>query len=107
MGGMAHSIALLTEYPIDPLVAALPKADLHVHQEWMPRLDRVLARREGRAPYDWPGWVRRMMAETPPSMPRLGRLVGTLRLPPEADADPNDFIARIEDLLDEAAADGA
>ena len=35
------------------LIAALPKADLHVHQEWSMRLDRVLARREGRAPYDW------------------------------------------------------
>lgn len=103
---MAKSIEPLTAYPADPLIAALPKADLHVHQEWMPRLDRVLARRDGRAPYDWPGWVRRMMAETPPGMTRLGQLAGTLRLPPEADADPEDFIARVEDLLDEAA-DGA
>lgn len=104
---MANSIEPLTEHPVNPLIAALPKADLHVHQEWMPRLDRVLARREGRAPYDWPGWVRQMMAEAPPGMPRLGQLAGTLRLPPEADAEPENFIARVEDLLDEAAADGA
>ncbi|MFI5272008.1 MAG: hypothetical protein ACHQ4H_03115 [Ktedonobacterales bacterium] len=37
---------------VDPVVAALPKAELHVHQEWSPRLDRVLARRAGRAAYD-------------------------------------------------------
>jgi len=27
----------------DPEIDALPKADLHLHQEWSPRLDRVLA----------------------------------------------------------------
>ncbi|MGF1935518.1 MAG: hypothetical protein RM347_014200 [Nostoc sp. ChiQUE02] len=38
----------LAEIEPNPVIAALPKADLHIHQEWSQRLDRVLARREGR-----------------------------------------------------------
>ena len=97
----------LSEIPTAPKVAQLPKADLHVHQEWFARLDRVLARREGRAPYDWRGWAQRLMDEVPPGMPRLRRL-GTVRpVAKEQDAEPENFVARVEDLLDEAATDGA
>jgi len=39
----------LAAIPSDPAIAALPKADLHIHQEWSPRLDRVRTRRELRA----------------------------------------------------------
>jgi hypothetical protein len=39
--------------PIPPTIAALPKAAIHLHQQWSPRLDRVLARRAGRPAYDW------------------------------------------------------
>src|SRR5215211_5003536 len=85
----------LSEIPTAPKVAQLPKADLHVHQEWFARLDRVLARREGRAPYDWCGWARQLMDEVPPGMPRLRRLA-TVRP-----------VAREQDLLYEAATDGA
>ena len=44
---MTHPLHLhpLDEVAIDPVIAALPKADIHLHQEWSPRLDRVLARR--------------------------------------------------------------
>jgi hypothetical protein len=35
--------------PMPPHIVALPKADIHIHQEWSPRLDQVLAQREGRA----------------------------------------------------------
>jgi adenosine deaminase len=38
----------LVEMPMPPHIAALPKADIHIHQEWSPRLDKVLARQEGR-----------------------------------------------------------
>jgi hypothetical protein len=31
----------------------LPKADLHVHAEADARLDRMLALRDGRSPFDW------------------------------------------------------
>ncbi|HLY30983.1 MAG TPA: hypothetical protein VKQ36_08135, partial [Ktedonobacterales bacterium] len=93
--------------PPDPLIAALPKADIHLHQEWSPRLDRVLARRENRASYNWQVWARQLMAECPPGMERLQRLSKVFPALKEADADPENFIARLEDLLSEAAADGA
>jgi hypothetical protein len=88
-------------------LAALPKADLHVHQEWFARLNRVLARREGRSSYDWRGWARRLIEEVPPGMPRLRRLATVRPVAKGADADPENFVARVEDLLEEAAADGA
>src|SRR5438876_2662254 len=59
------AIAPLAEVRPDPAIVALPKADLHVHQEWSMRLDRVLARRERRPPYDWHGWANRTMRENP------------------------------------------
>jgi adenosine deaminase len=97
----------LGEVSSDPLVAASPKADIHLHQEWSPRLDRVLARREGHAPYDWRGWTRALMAGTAPGMPRLALLAKVFPASEEADAEPENFCARLEDLLEEGAADGA
>ena len=97
----------LTDIPRDPAVVALPKADIHLHQEWSPRLNRVLSRRAGRPSYDWRDWMRRLMAETPPGMPRLERLANVFPASVEDDADPENFIARIEDLLEEGARDGA
>lgn len=89
----------------------LPKADLHVHAETDARLDRVLARREGRSPYDWAGWAARLQTGTPPGMARLERLASDHcrdRVTVDAlDAVPENFIARIVDLLAEGAADGA
>lgn len=100
------AIRPLAQVPVAPEVAALTKADLHVHQEWFARLDRVLARREGRKPYDWHGWATRLMDEVPPGMPRLRRLAQTWPVAKEAD-DPEGFVERVEDLLEEAAKDGA
>ena len=97
----------LDRVPVAPEVAAMPKAELHVHQEWFARLDRVLARREGRKPYDWRGWARRLMDEVPSGMPRLRRLAQTQPVPREADTEPGNFVERVEDLLEEAARDGA
>jgi hypothetical protein len=92
-------------------VAALPKADLHVHAESDARLDRILAKREGRAPYDWKQWADRVQIETPPGLPRLARMVVERpRDPAEVaalDTLPEHFIARVVDLLSEGAADGA
>ncbi len=101
------AIEPLAEVTVDPVVAALPKADLHVHAEAGPRLDRVLARRQGRPPYDWRGWVRRMLAEMPPGMPRLLGMAGELRTLAALDEEPEHFVARVADLLEEGAADGA
>lgn len=89
----------------------LPKADLHVHAETDARLDRVLARREGRSPYDWAHWAARLQTETPPGMARLERLASDHcrdQVTVDAlDAVPENFIARIIDLLMQGAADGA
>ncbi|MEH2002216.1 MAG: hypothetical protein V7L00_26360 [Nostoc sp.] len=97
----------LAEIKSDPVIAALPKADLHIHQEWSPRLDRVLARREGRTSYNWRHLAEQLITETPPGMPRLRYLASVFPVARDADAESENFIARIEDLLDEAAADGA
>ena len=101
------TLAPLDEIGIDPWLAALPKADLHVHQEQSPRIDRVLARAHGRPTYDWRAWAERLMAENAPGSARLEH-IGVV-LPDTLDADAADatFIARVVDLLEEAAADGA
>ncbi|MGH2354385.1 MAG: hypothetical protein ACRDJN_22490, partial [Chloroflexota bacterium] len=67
-------LAPLADVPISPEVAALPKADLHLHQEVFPRLDRLVARRQGREPFDWLAWARRVMDEVPPGYARLERI---------------------------------
>jgi adenosine deaminase len=101
----------LTEISIPPLIRALPKADLHLHAETEARLDRILARRAGRRPYDWRSWAQQLLAETPPGMPRLTRMAADRRadaaLVETLDADPDLFAARIVDILEEGAADGA
>jgi adenosine deaminase len=97
----------LGDLPIHPTIAALPKADLHLHQQWSPRLDRVLARREGRPAYDWRSWARRVMEETPPGIARLRRLGEIAPAPPDAYDHAEHFVAWVEDALEEAAADGA
>lgn len=97
----------LADIPLDPVVAALPKADLHLHQEWSPRLDRVLARREGRASYNWRSWARRVMEETPPGIARLRRLGEIVPTPLDAYASAEYFAAWVEDTLEAEAADGA
>lgn len=99
------SIKPLAKIQPDSIVAALPKADLHIHQEWSPRLDCVLAQREGRPSYDWHSWAKRLMDEVPPGMPRLRHLARTLPASVDADSTDENFVARVVHLLDEAAAD--
>lgn len=96
----------LNDFPPAQAIVALPKADLHVHQEWGPRLDRVLARREGRSSYDWRAWSERLMREVLPGAPRLAHIALLPSASREADAVPENFVARVADLLEEAA-DGA
>lgn len=98
------------EIPAPPWLAALPKADLHVHQEERARLDGIVARRQGRAPYDWRGWARRLRAETPPGFGRLeGIYAPDAALPTAglAGDTPEEVVAKIADVLAEGAADGA
>lgn len=107
MKSASASIDPLAPLTVDPLPRALPKADIHVHQEWSPRLDRVLARRAGWPAYDWHEWAAYLMDQVPPGMPRLERLASVFPASPQDDADPENTIARLEDLLEEGAADGA
>jgi adenosine deaminase len=97
----------LSAVPVAPVVAALAKADLHIHQQWGARLDRVLARRAGRPSYDWRAWAERLMRDTPPGAARLAHLAPFASVSQELDAVPETFVARVADLLAEAAADGA
>jgi adenosine deaminase len=93
--------------PSAPSIAALPKADLHIHQEWSQRLDRILAARNGQTPYDWQGWVAQLLSETPPGIARLQALSRTLPVTRDQDTGDDVFIARVEDLLEEASTNGA
>jgi adenosine deaminase len=100
----------LAEMPVSPRIAELPKADLHLHQEERPRLDRVLARRLGRPPYDWRRWMERLLVEAQPGMERLVGMFApdaTLPLDGVSGDAPQFIIAKIADALGEAAADGA
>jgi len=100
----------LSDIPISPLVASLPKADLHVHQEELARLERVVSRELGRASHDWRRSARRLMAEVAPGSERLGGMYtpdATLDLGGVQGNEPAYIIAKIADALEEGAADGA
>src|SRR5262249_18859933 len=101
------ALAPLAEMPMPPHIAALPKADIHIHQEWSPRLDKVLARQEGRASYHLRAWAAIRMQPPPPAPARLRHLSSHFPAPLEADAQPHNFVARVVHMLEEAAADGA
>ncbi len=96
--------------PIDPAIAVLPKADLHIHQEEVARLERVVARREGRAPYDFRSWARRLVVETPPDVGRINGVYASDKLVTlgHVPADSPEYVrAKMVDLFEEEAADGA
>lgn len=87
-------------------ISALPKADLHLHQEAERCLDRIFARRDNRPPYDWSAW-RRQIVETVPAGPERLRLIGTVKPVPLADKDDDLFVARFAELLEFEAEAGA
>ncbi len=60
-----------TDEPATSSVAAMPKADLHLHQEVFPRLERIVARQQQRQPYAWPAWARHVMGTVPAGPGRL------------------------------------
>jgi adenosine deaminase len=93
-----------------PMIAALPKADLHRHQEEVARLERVVAQRQRRAAHDWRPSARQVYLETPPGLERLTGVYA-----PDASLDlgdapadaPEYLIAKMADALEDAAAVGA
>jgi adenosine deaminase len=63
-----------------------------------------------RAPFDWRQWDRLLVATTPPGMARLARIYepdALLDLDGLTDVDTEVFVARVADVLEEGAADGA
>ena len=101
----------LADIEIGPALAALPKADIHVHSEAGPRLEQVTAERSGRRATDWRAHARELMRNLPPGMPRLETWGPDLPLPratvDELDRPPGNFKARVAHILVEAATDGA
>lgn len=90
-------------------VARLPKADLHIHAETSPRLERMVARQEGRVPYDWQAERDHLTTMVPAGVARLEMLSGRF---PAAQFEPLDLVPenqvqRIVDLLIEEALAGA
>ncbi len=96
----------LEPFEISPEVAALPKADLHLHAEAGPRLHRFLATRRGMPAFDWEQWVRDTMSNIPPGIARLHGMATNL-ITPEEDAEPANFLARVTDILEDSARSGA
>jgi len=92
-------------------VAQLPKADLHLHAETDGRVERILARREGRSAFDWVTWAKKLQHETPPGFARLEAWRAHHAVPTELveslDARSDVFVERVADVIREAAADGA
>ncbi len=87
-------------------ILAIPKADLHLHQEAERCLDRIYARREGRSPFDWAAWRQEVSDAIPPGPERL-RLIGTVKPVPLGDDDDALVVARLAELLEYEAAAGA
>ena len=95
-----------------PAIAALPKADIHVHAESSARLEQVLAERTGRRSTDWRSRAHELMRDLPPGMPRLETWGPDFPFPRSwvdemADVNPAYLEAQIGRVLVEAAADGA
>ena len=105
-------IAPLAEVETAPAIAALPKADIHVHAESSARLEQVLVERTGRRSTDWRSRARELMRDLPPGMPRLETWGPDFPFPRAwvdemADENPGYLEAQIGRVLVEAAADGA
>lgn len=105
---MTHPpIEIFADIVIPPEIENLPKADIHVHAEWSPRLDRVLSKRAGRAPYKWQTWAENLMYSRSAGEDRLSQISEYFPATQADDAVPENFVGRVVDLLEEGARDGA
>jgi hypothetical protein len=87
-------------------VAALPKADIHLHAETRARVDRLISLREGRIPYDWPFWVRKLR-EMPAGMARLEAIKGELEVTELERLAKDNFVEWVADAMRAGARDDA
>ena len=88
------------------VTAEIPKTDIHMHSDMLPRLDQLIARRAGRPQYDWEDWLRRVV-ELPPGMPRLKWLNGDLPYSKEDFHEDSHVVAWLTEAVEKAAQDGA
>ena len=80
----------------------MPKADLHLHQEVLPRLDRIVARQTGREQYDWRIHLPPVTDRTPPGFGRVGAMSALdreLEVDPVLADDPETFVLMMVDIL--------
>jgi adenosine deaminase len=84
---------------IDPDIAALPKADIHVHAEAAARLDQLL---NPNFSYDWKKWVDSVMADVEPGQKRL-EAMASIPFDTGKDSDPYYLEERLFDLFTESA----
>ncbi len=87
-------------------VAAIPKADLHLHGEAGARLQRLLAEGKGESAYDWHAWAARLIRDIPAGYSRLDNFEHLSSITEEEDG-PDNFRVRIVDVLEEEANSGA
>lgn len=86
---------------------SFPKTDLHMHTDFLARLDALMAERTGQLPYNWDEWRRQTM-ELHAGMPRLERLSGDLRNRPDLlEHHESDFTQWVTAALEAAAREGA
>lgn len=92
----------------DHMSTTIPKADLHLHSESAARIDRLLAERDGRAPYDWAAWAERLRT-FPPGDERLARMNGEMDVDRLETLDSNRdlLVDRIAQAMNDSVDDGA
>ena len=87
-------------------VAALPKADIHLHAETKARVDRLASRREGRKPYDWRANVE-SLNQVPAGIQRLEAISSALEFPEVNQIAREGFVEWVSEAMHEAAREGA
>ena len=87
-------------------VAALPKADIHLHAETKARVDRLASRREGRKPYDWRANVE-SLSQVPAGIQRLEAISSAIEFPEVNQIARGSFVEWVSEAMHEAAREGA
>lgn len=86
-------------------ISGLPKSDIHMHAETGARVDRLMASREGKDPYDWRALVK-SLKQMPTGMTRLQALGGGLEVMDLDRIARENFVEWVADAMQGAAKDG-
>ena len=86
-------------------IAGLPKSDIHMHAETGARVDRLMASRQGKDPYDWRGLVQ-SLKRMPAGMTRLQALGGGIEVMDLDRVARENFVEWVADAMQGAAQDG-